>query len=59
MNKRKAMVALEKALEWQELFDIAYTVNLDKEEISSMAYRITGSDPFTKFGLSFMWMWFF
>lgn len=40
-NKRKAMVAFEKALEWQELFDIAYTLNLDKEEITSIAYRIT------------------
>ncbi|GJJ14814.1 hypothetical protein Clacol_009082 [Clathrus columnatus] len=39
-NKGKYMVALEKALEWQDLFDTAYAENLDKEEISSIAYRV-------------------
>ncbi|KAF8885990.1 IKI3 family-domain-containing protein [Infundibulicybe gibba] len=36
----KAMVAHEKALEWQELFDIAIRVGMSNENIASTGYRI-------------------
>lgn len=39
---RKAMVAYEKALMWQELFDIAVNVKLESEELREMALRVAG-----------------
>ncbi|TFK44978.1 IKI3 family-domain-containing protein [Crucibulum laeve] len=36
----KAMVAYEKALEWQELFDLAVRSEVDPEDITITAYRI-------------------
>ncbi|KAF9529755.1 Elongator complex protein 1 [Crepidotus variabilis] len=36
----KAMIAFEKALEWQELFDLATLESIPKEEIVEMAYRV-------------------
>ncbi|KAI0919135.1 hypothetical protein AcV5_002129 [Taiwanofungus camphoratus] len=36
----KAMVAHEKALDWQELFELALQVNVSGEDLESMAYRV-------------------
>ncbi|KZT69682.1 IkappaB kinase complex, IKAP component [Daedalea quercina L-15889] len=36
----KAMIAHEKALEWQELFEVALQEHLPLDELSSMAYRV-------------------
>lgn len=41
----KAMVAHEKALEWQELFDLAMEAQLPDDEITAMAYRMAGTFP--------------
>ncbi|KAF9222466.1 pol II transcription elongation factor [Gyrodon lividus] len=38
---RKAMVAHERALEWQELFELAMKTKIPEEEIKEIAYRIT------------------
>lgn len=38
----KAMVAYEKALEWQELFDLALREHMSEVDIISMGYRIAG-----------------
>ncbi len=37
------MVAYERALEWQELFDIAILSKVDSEGIKDLAYRVAGS----------------
>ncbi|KAG8220454.1 IKI3 family-domain-containing protein [Butyriboletus roseoflavus] len=42
---RKAMIAHERALEWQELFDISTRENVPGEEVKEIAYRISG--PFS------------
>lgn len=39
----KAMIAHEKALDWQELFELAVRENLTHDELSSMAYRVAGT----------------
>lgn len=36
------MVAHEKALDWQELFELALQVNVSGEDLESMAYRVAG-----------------
>ncbi|KAF4620926.1 hypothetical protein D9613_000930 [Agrocybe pediades] len=36
----KAMMSHEKALEWQELFDLAVLHNTDEEDLVSMGYRV-------------------
>ncbi|KAF7290054.1 polymerase II transcription elongation factor [Mycena chlorophos] len=36
----KAMVAQEKGLEWQELFDLASQTGMDQEDIVAMGYRV-------------------
>lgn len=36
------MVAYEKALNWQDLFELATRENTGEEEISSMGYRVAG-----------------
>lgn len=38
----KAMIAHEKALEWQELFNLAVLDELDEEDIVAMGYRVAG-----------------
>lgn len=38
----KAMVAHEKALEWQELFDIALQQQVPEEDLQATAYRVAG-----------------
>jgi elongator complex protein 1 len=40
------MVAYEKALEWQELFELAARTKLSEDDINSMGYRIAGSYVF-------------
>ncbi|KAG6382066.1 pol II transcription elongation factor [Boletus reticuloceps] len=40
---RKAMIAHERALEWQELFDISTREKVPEEEVKEIAYRITGA----------------
>lgn len=50
---QKAMVAHEKALEWQELFMFAIQNELSDAEIVEMAYRVAGGFSFhvyEKFG---------
>lgn len=41
----KAMVAHEKALEWQELFDLAVRNGASNDDMVSMGYRVAGMDP--------------
>ncbi|KAK1230942.1 putative elongator complex protein 1 [Marasmius sp. AFHP31] len=38
---QKAMVAHEKALEWQELFDLAVRTQTSDEDLQEMAYRVS------------------
>ncbi|KAG7091295.1 hypothetical protein E1B28_010341 [Marasmius oreades] len=40
-NLRKAMVAHEKALEWQELFDLAVRTQASDEDLQDMGYRVS------------------
>ncbi|KAF8132053.1 pol II transcription elongation factor [Boletus edulis] len=40
-DSRKAMIAHERALEWQELFDISTREKVPEEEVKEIAYRIT------------------
>lgn len=37
------MVALERALDWQSLFDLAVTQRMSTEEMEEMAYRVSGA----------------
>ena len=39
----KAMLAYEKALYWQDLFDIAVQQKMPKDEIVEVAYRVAGA----------------
>lgn len=39
---KKAMVAYEKNLQWRELFDLAFLGQTPAEEVSDMAYRVSG-----------------
>lgn len=38
----KALIAFEKALEWQELFDLAARDDMDEEELAAMGVRVAG-----------------
>ena len=38
----KAMIAHEKALEWQELFELAVQRELSDDELKEVAYRVAG-----------------
>jgi elongator complex protein 1 len=38
----KALIAFEKALEWQELFDLAARDEMDEEEFAAMGVRVAG-----------------
>jgi elongator complex protein 1 len=40
---RKAMISHEKALEWQELFNLAVLDEMDEEDIVAMGYRVAGT----------------
>ncbi|KAF7980125.1 hypothetical protein HWV62_39551 [Athelia sp. TMB] len=40
-NSHKAMVAFEKSLQWQELFDLALREGVPAEDLTSMAYRVS------------------
>ena len=40
---KKAMIAHERALEWQELFDIAAREDVNKADIVDMGYRVAGA----------------
>ncbi len=39
----KAMVAYEKALEWQCLFDLAVRTEIPEEDLVAMGYRVGGT----------------
>jgi elongator complex protein 1 len=39
----KAMVAYEKALQWQELFNLALCEKIFEEDLCTMAYRVAGN----------------
>lgn len=41
----KAMLAHEKALDWQDLFELAIQESLAPDELSSVAYRVAGMGP--------------
>jgi hypothetical protein len=43
----QAMIALEKALEWRAVFDIAMRENMSSKDIIDMAYRISGESIFS------------
>jgi elongator complex protein 1 len=38
----KAMVAHEKSLDWQELFDLAGRTGVSQDDITTMGYRVSG-----------------
>lgn len=38
----KAMVAHEKALQWQELFDLAVQEHTSQEDLVALGYRVAG-----------------
>ena len=38
----KAMLAYERALKWQELFELASRNNILEDEMVSLAYRVAG-----------------
>jgi elongator complex protein 1 len=38
----KAMLAYERALEWQDLFDIALQQQMSIEDLKATAYRVAG-----------------
>lgn len=42
---QKAMVSYEKALEWQDLFELAlrHSELVNAEDIQAMAYRVSGA----------------
>lgn len=40
----KVMLAYEKALQWQELFELALREGVSSDEIIAMAYRVSGSN---------------
>lgn len=44
-SPQKAMVAYEKALEWQDLFELAvrHSELVSEENVEAMAYRVSGS----------------
>lgn len=39
----KAMISHEKALDWQELFELAVQQGSSDEDLKSLAYRIAGT----------------
>lgn len=48
-SPQKAMVAYEKALEWQDLFELAVRNSglISEEDFQAMAYRVSGMLPVT------------
>jgi elongator complex protein 1 len=51
-DARRAMISYERALQWQELFELCLKEQLDGDEITEIAYRIAGtltSSPVTVF----------
>lgn len=46
---KKAMVAHEKALEWQELFMLAVQNEMPDDEVVETAYRVAGKSTHTGF----------
>jgi elongator complex protein 1 len=42
-DARRAMVSYERALEWQELFELCLKERLSDDEIIETAYRIAGT----------------
>lgn len=45
---KKAMVAYERALDWQELFDLAVQEKTSEEELIERAHRVAGLCRFTR-----------
>ncbi|KZT27113.1 IkappaB kinase complex IKAP component [Neolentinus lepideus HHB14362 ss-1] len=41
-KRRKALIAYEKALDWQELFDVAISSDIADSEIVNMGWRVSG-----------------
>jgi elongator complex protein 1 len=42
-DTRRAMISYERALQWQELFELCVKEQLDGDEIADIAYRIAGT----------------
>jgi elongator complex protein 1 len=42
-DARRAMISYERALQWQELFELCVKEQLDGDEITDIAYRIAGT----------------
>jgi elongator complex protein 1 len=42
-DARRAMISYERALQWQELFELCVKEQLDGDEITEIAYRIAGT----------------
>lgn len=42
-DARRAMISYERALQWQELFELCVKEQLDGDEIADIAYRIAGT----------------
>lgn len=40
------MLAYEKALEWQDLFDVAVQQQTSNEDLQATAYRVAGKEAF-------------
>ena len=45
----KAMLSYEKALMWQELFDVALQAEISTDDLSDLAYRVSGVFPYDFF----------
>lgn len=43
LDARRAMISYERALQWQELFELCLKEQLDGDEITEIAYRIAGT----------------
>ncbi|KAG2050912.1 pol II transcription elongation factor [Suillus hirtellus] len=47
-DARRAMISYERALQWQELFELCLKEQLDGDEITEIAYRIAVDELFSK-----------
>lgn len=52
LKPSKAILAYEKALMWQELFDVALQESMSEEDLSALAYRVAGKSGFASAGCS-------
>lgn len=48
------MVAYEKSLQWQELFDLAVNEKVQEEELKNMAERVSGKETIANLWYCFL-----